>query len=105
MEFAEGAAKLELSQGDVAKAVEFWLNERILKQRCIVTGLKQANSNQWQSVTFHVKLEEVATEDGEGDGWETANMIADLVNDFPAGHTSNALQAAQEFLVRAEELV
>ena len=63
MEFAKGAAKLELSQHDIAKAVEFWLNERVLKQRCQVTGLKQANSNQWQSVSFHIELEEVDTEE------------------------------------------
>jgi hypothetical protein len=64
MEFAEGAAKLELSQGDIARAIEFWLNERILKRRCIVVGLKQANSNQWQTVAFQVDLEEVSTSDG-----------------------------------------
>ena len=105
MEFADGAAKLELSQTDVARAVEFWLNERILKQRCIVTGLTRAGTNQWSATTFNVKLEEVCAEDGAGDGWETANMIADLVNDFPSGHSSNALQVAQEFLARVEERV
>ena len=67
MEFAHGAAKLELSQYDIAKAVEFWLNERVLKQRCQVTGLKQANSNQWQTVKFHVEVEEIGDEEAVSD--------------------------------------
>ena len=63
MEFAQGAAKLELSQHDIAKAVEYWLNERVLKQRCQVTGLTQANRNQWQPVSFQIELEEIAADE------------------------------------------
>ena len=59
-EFQSGDARLELSQADIARAVEYWLNERILRQPCVVHDVKVANSNQWQSVTFRVTIVEDA---------------------------------------------
>ena len=36
-----------------------------MKQRCVVTGLEQANSrNHWQTVKFDVELEEVEKDEG-----------------------------------------
>ena len=65
VEFADGEAKLELSEGDISRAVEFWLNERILRNPCVVSGLKQANSTQWQAITFYVSFNE-RQEEGNG---------------------------------------
>lgn len=38
----------------------------------------------------------------ELDLWGINNLLSDLVRGFPAGHTSNALQAAQRHLARTE---
>lgn len=61
-EFAHGAAKMELSQHDIAKAVEFWLNERVLKHPCQVTGVAQKNATQWKTLAFTVELQEIQVE-------------------------------------------
>jgi len=58
MEFAAGVAKLELSQADVARAIEFWLNERILRTPCQVTGLTPSGQNTWRPVKFEIMLAE-----------------------------------------------
>jgi hypothetical protein len=63
-EFQSGDAKLELSQADIARAVEYWLNKRILRQPCVVHDLKVSTANQWQAVTFRVTIVE-AEDEGE----------------------------------------
>ena len=67
-EFAHGAAKMELSQHDIAKAVEFWLNARVLKHPCQVTGMSQNNATQWKVLTFTVDLQELEPEFPEVSG-------------------------------------
>ena len=64
MEFATGNAKIELSQMDVARAVEFWLNEKILRRPCRVINMARSGTTQWQSVSFEVGLEEVEVSNG-----------------------------------------
>lgn len=99
-ELADGTAKLELSQRDVARAVEFWLNERVLKIPCAVRGVTLKGRTEWSATTFDVDLVESPTRTDPG--WEEANLLADLVAECPVGKQSNALDAAQVFLGRVE---
>lgn len=57
MAFVEGKAQLVLSQNDVAKAIEFWLNSEILKFPCKVTGLAESRVN--SRSTFDVEFQAV----------------------------------------------
>lgn len=61
MELTEGTTKLELSQADVAQAVQFWLNERILRMPCNVIGIVRSGAG-WQPATFEVHLREQDTD-------------------------------------------
>lgn len=62
MQFAKGNAKLVLSQENVALAVEFWLCEKVLKNKCRVVGLKKVSDvGQWYE--FEVSLEEEKPKD------------------------------------------
>lgn len=66
MTFAKGNAKLILSQEDVALAIEYFLNEKVLKSKCKVTGLNDiVKANQWYE--FEVSLEEEGEERNESD--------------------------------------
>lgn len=56
-QFANGVSKITLSQFDIAKAVEFWLNEKILKVPCTVVEFQESSVN--YSSTFTVGLKEV----------------------------------------------
>ena len=56
-EFANGVSKLELSREDIAKAVEFWLNAKVLKVPCEVTSMAKTDS-QFSYGVFEVVLHE-----------------------------------------------
>jgi hypothetical protein len=40
-QFAKGNVQITLSQEDVAKAVEYWLNKKILKEPCAVVAMSE----------------------------------------------------------------
>lgn len=48
--------KLILSQSDMAKAVEYWLNEKIMKVPVDVISLTETKVG--RTATFHIKVEE-----------------------------------------------
>jgi len=55
--FANGNAILTLTQADLAAAVEFWLNEKILKVPCEVVRFEKTEA-QFRTTTFEVGLRE-----------------------------------------------
>jgi len=59
-EFADGVARLTLSQRDLSKAVEFWLNSCILKNPVTVIDFEESKTN--FSSTFSIGLLEVPPE-------------------------------------------
>ena len=56
-EFANGVSKLELSKNDIAKAVEFWLNEKVLKVPCEVADMEKSD-RPFSVATFEITLHE-----------------------------------------------
>jgi len=55
-EFTKGNVQITLSQEDMAKAVEYWLNERIFKQPCTVIKMFESRVN--TRSTFEITLDE-----------------------------------------------
>jgi len=51
---ASGAMKIELSQYDMAQAIEYWLNKQILKLEVSVTMLTREKQSVSSSATFSV---------------------------------------------------
>lgn len=56
MKFVSGSAKITLSQNDIAKAVEFWLNEKVLRFPCEISKLFETRVNHYS--TFEITLQE-----------------------------------------------
>jgi hypothetical protein len=55
MPFATSKAKIILSQDDIAKAVEFWLNEKIMRLPCKIAGMVESRVN--DRSTFEVEFQ------------------------------------------------
>ena len=56
-QLSDGAAKLILAPDDISKAVQYWLNEKVLKFPCEVTQIER-ETGQYKSGTFTVFLKE-----------------------------------------------
>lgn len=55
-----GTMEIRLTQADMAEAVQFWLNERVMQNPVIVEGMKQTTVNEWSTFMVEFKLDSLA---------------------------------------------